>query len=346
MLAGGNNVASYSESVEDSDEGDWVGYELSTNDYGPGRHTARVAADGTRLAFESELSLTGFDNLEAEPGACGESGRCREVYLYNVEGNGGEGSLVCVSCDPRFDGGLPALPVGRAALGGHEEEARSLSEPSPFYLPRNFSGGGGRLFFESPDALVPQDSNGKLDVYEWELPATPAEAEKGENSCTTSSPDFHANEEGCVLPVSDVAGDYESHFMDAGASGNDVFIATTDQLVSSDTDAREDVYDVRVGGGFPVMTAASACTNADSCKPPASPQPAIFGAPASATFSGPGNPAPLVTPPAVVKAPVKKKAVKCKKTQKLSHGRCVKDKSKKAKKTKRAVARTRSSSTQ
>ena len=181
---------------------------------------------------------------------------------------------------------------------------------------------------------MPQDSNGKLDVYEWELPATPAEAEKGENSCTTSSPDFHASEEGCVLPVSDVAGDYESHFMDAGASGNDVFIATTDQLVPSDKDTREDVYDVKVGGGFPVATAASACTNADSCKPPASPQPAIFGAPASATFSGPGNPVPLVTPPAAVKVPVKRKAVKCKKAKRLVHGKCL------SKKTKRARART------
>ena len=130
-----------------------------------------------------------------------------------------------------------------------------------------------------------------------------------------------------MLPVSDVAGDYESHFMDASTSGNDVFIATTDQLVPSDTDTREDVYDVRVGGGFPVTAAASACTNADSCKPPASPQPAIFGAPASATFSGPANPAPSVTPPAVVKAPVKKKAaVKCKRPKKVVHGKCARQK--------------------
>ena len=36
----------------------------------------------------------------------------------------------------------------------------------------------GRLFFDSADALVPQDVNGKEDVYEYEPP--------GEGSCTES----------------------------------------------------------------------------------------------------------------------------------------------------------------
>ena len=334
MLAGGN-VTTYAENDEDGDEADWIGYELITNDYGPGRHSVRVVGDGTRLVFESELSLTGFDNAEAKPGECGESGRCREVYLYHVNGNGGKGSLVCVSCDPGFDGGSPALPVGRAALGGHEGEAGSMSEPSPFYLPRNLSDGGQRLFFESPDALVPGDSNGLLDVYEWEQPATPIEAEKGENSCTPASSGYRAELEGCVFPISDVAGSYASHFMDASANGNDVFIATTDQLLPSDTDFREDVYAARVGGGFPVAVATPVCTNADSCKPGVSAQPDVFGAPASATFSGPGSPLPT---PVAVKKPVKK-AVKCAKNEKLNHGRCVKKKRQKSKKTTRRAKR-------
>ena len=92
-----------------------------------------------------------------------------------------------------------------------------------------------------------------------------------------------------MFPVSDVAGAFESHFMDASPSGDDVFVATADQLVGSDTDSRVDVYDVRVGGGFPVSVVAGACVNADSCKPPVSSQPGVFGVPASATFSGVGN---------------------------------------------------------
>ena len=202
----------------------------------------------------------------------------RKVYLYDAV----TGKLVCVSCDPGTPGDpLGVRPVGSAASGGHENAPRNLTKTGPFYLPRNLSEGGGRLFFQSADALVPQDGNGLLDVYEWELP--------GVGSCTLSSPSFSESSGGCVSPISDVAGSAESRFMDASESGNDVFIWTADQLVLSDTDSRADVYDVRVGGGFPVSVSSPVCVNADSCKPPALPQPGYSGCRASATFSGVGN---------------------------------------------------------
>ncbi len=136
----------------------------------------------------------------------------------------------------------------------------------------------GRLFFDSDDALVPHDSSGRKNVYEWEQP--------GEGSCTIVG--------GCIYQISDVAGDYDSFFLDADPRGENVFFATEDQLLPSDTDSHVDVYDARVGGGFPVAAASPECDNADSCKPPASPQPAVFNAPGSATFSGPGNPVAAV----------------------------------------------------
>jgi hypothetical protein len=261
-----------------------------------------VTPDGTRLAFESERSLTKFDNERAEPGECesgggagerrGETGGCREVYIYNAL----TGRLVCASCDRSlWSGAVPAHPVGPAELGGQEAdpEGDAFEELSGFYLPWNLSEDGGRLFFQSPDPLVPGDSNGLLDVYEWE--------QDGFDACR--------QEDGCVLPISDVTGGHESHFMDASASGEDVFIATADQLLPSDTDTRVDVYDARVDGGFPVTAAVPVCDNADSCKPLASPQPAsVFGAPASATFSGPGDlvvatmPAKAVKPKALTRA--------------------------------------------
>jgi hypothetical protein len=106
---------------------------------------------------------------------------------------------------------------------------------------------------------------------------------------------------GCVYPISDVAGDNASHFMDASQNGDDVFIATADQLVPADTDTRVDVYDVRVEGGFPVVVPPPACTNGDSCKGPAAAQPGVFGAPASATFSGSENATLTSTPATAVK---------------------------------------------
>lgn len=309
-LAGGEYNGGDEE--ESGDGQDWVGYEYeedkgSYKDFGPGQHTARVTPDGTRLAFESERRLTGYDNERAEPGECessggagerrGETGRCREVYLYDAL----TGKLVCASCDRSLpSGAVPARPVGPAELGGQEEdpEGDAFEQLSGFYLPRNLSEDGGRLFFQSPDPLVSGDSNGLLDVYEWE--------QDGSGTCR--------QEDGCVLAISDAAGGHESHFMDASASGEDVFIATADQLLPSDTDTRVDVYDARVDGGFPVTAAAPVCDNADSCKPPASPQPAsVLGAPSSATFSGPGD---LLTAPAATPAKAIKKALT--RAQKLS----------------------------
>jgi hypothetical protein len=319
-----------------NDERDWVGFEGGTldADRGPGSHTVRVTPDGTTLAFESERSLTGYGNDPVEPGAgapgdkCTERGGelkesdpavpCREVFVYDAVTE----KLVCASCDPSG-----ARPVGPAELGGQEdEEGNGFTPPSVYYLPRNLSEDGGRLFFQTPDALVPHDSNNQLDVYEWEQPGSPPEVAKGEDSCTSSSPAFSVGGGGCVFPISDAAGDFESRFMDASANGNDVFLATKDQLVpAADADARANVYDVRVGGGFPVVTAPPVCNNGDSCKPPVSPQPSIFAPAGSATFSGLGNPAPVVVPPPPKKATTK--TVKCKRGfVKNKKGKCVKRK--------------------
>ena len=276
------------------DEEDWLGEEGGTSyDFGPGEHSVRVSGDGSLLVFTSELGLTGYDNRPAAPGEC-EGEACREVYLFDAV----SGRLVCLSCGV-------GRPVGPSALGGHESMGTGdLGESSPFYVARNIVDGGGRVFFQSVDALVPQDSNGLLDVYEWERP--------GVGSCTEASAGFSASSGGCVSAISNVAGGSNSYFMDASGSGNDVFIATADQLVPSDTDSREDVYDVKVGGGFPVEPVSPVCVNADSCKPPVSPQSGVFGVPASAAFSGPGNATPAVAPPPPAKT-VTKKTVKCRK---------------------------------
>ncbi len=297
------------------DEADW--FNRDDNTAGPGWHTVRVTPDGKHLAFQSMRRLTGYDNAQAAPAECddeafNEFGDCREVYLYDAETE----KLVCASCDPSG-----AQPVGPAELGGHEQTSLSFDGAQPFYLPHNLSDDGRRLFFQTPDALVPQDSNGLRDVYEWE--------EAGEGSCTRA--------EGCVFAISNVAGGNESLFMDATPDGEDVYIATQDQLVpAADSDTRVNVYDARVGGGFPVSVAPPSCDNADSCKPPVAAQPAVFGAPTSATFSGPGDIAPATAPPAV-KSRSTVKAARCTKPKHLARGRCVK-RAKARKKSKRTRA--------
>jgi hypothetical protein len=268
---------------------------------GPEDNNAVVSPDGSRLAFLSEQSLTGYDNEQAEPGECegyvgghdnfSESGRCQEVYLYGTE----TGGLACASCNPSG-----ARPVGPSNLTIFPQY--KLAE----YRQRNLLEDG-TLFFDSSDALVPHASDGRQNVYEYE--------------------------NGHVYAISDVAGGYESFFMDSSANGENVFFASADQLLPQDTSNNVAVYDARVGGGFPVTVLPPPCNNGDSCKPPPSPQSLVFGVPSSATFSGPGNISPVVAVKPAVKA--KAKPGKCKKDYTKKKDKCVK-KAKSRKKAKKS----------
>jgi hypothetical protein len=114
----------------------------------------------------------------------------------------------------------------------------------------------------------------------------------------------------------------EFHAMDA--SGGNVLFSTADPLVSSDTDGFQvDLYDVREGGGFPSAPSAPECVG-EACLgafsgPPSLSVPGSVGQAPEAPVS------PLVTTP-TPKATTKK-TVKCSKAKRLSHGRCIKVKS-------------------
>jgi hypothetical protein len=286
-LAPPTNYLGNGDGQEGGDSEDW--------DESPALNSVRGTPDGTHLAFLSTRSLTGYDNTDANTGKPDA-----EIFSYDAITE----KLVCVSCNPSG-----AQPIGPSSWEERQEFFNALQG----YTPRNYSENGGRLFFNSKDALVPHDSNGRQDVYEWE--------QDGEGSCDQAS--------GCIFPISDVAGNYESFFLDASPSGNDVFFATEDQLVPSDTDFHIDVYDARVDGGFPVSTEPPPCDNGDSCKGPVSPQPGVFGTPASATFSGAGNLAPAPTPKPAAK-PTSTTKPKCKKGFARKHGKCVKSKASKS----------------
>jgi hypothetical protein len=227
--------------------------------------TARVSADGMDVVFMADGDLTGYDSRNAETGVPEP-----EVYVYEAA----SGALRCVSCNPT--GTRPRGPSGIPG-GTTFEAARAL------YQSRVLSdeGGRARVFFDSEDALAPQDTNGVGDVYEWE--------EDGRGSCARAG--------GCLGLVSTGTNSNESEFLDASANGNDVFFLTYSKLAAQDTDNLADVYDARAPhvpgeavGSPPPVPPPPPCDNGDSCKPPASAQPAIFGAPSSATFTGAGNP--------------------------------------------------------
>jgi hypothetical protein len=151
--------------------------------------------------------------------------------------------------------------------------------PSEFQPSRALSDGGTRLFFESFDALLPGDTNGKADIYEWERPGT--------GTCDAQDADYFAQNGGCLALISSGASSEDSGFVDADADGSDVFFETQSSLVGSDT-GLIDIYDARVGGGFEQDPPPEPLCAGDACQPLAD-QPG-FQTPSSSTFRGPGNP--------------------------------------------------------
>jgi hypothetical protein len=309
---------------------------------------SRVSPDGRYLAFMSSRSLTGYDNRDAVSGQPDE-----EVFLYDAR----EGRLVCASCNPtgaRPSGVFdhfhtvpgPEVLVDRpetwTSTGGTDEGAALTNHwlagsipgwddvghaEASVYQPRYLSDSG-RLFFDSPDALVAQDTNGLEDVYEYEP--------VGVGTCTTgtfsASSVYSEAAGGCIGLMSSGKSSSESVFYDASETGNDVFFTTTSRLLRGDYDNSYDVYDAHVcSSGVPCRSepvSPPPCSSGDSCKAAPSPQPEIYGAAPSATFNGAGN----VVPETKIAVKPKVKPVKCRRGFAKKHGRCVKrPKSKKVK---------------
>jgi hypothetical protein len=248
--------------------------------YPPATGTARVSPDGSHLAFLSKASLTGYDNV-GQTSHAPES----EVFLYDAT-VGPLGTLTCASCNPTL-----ARPLGPAtlpgAIGGGEGP-----DVVPAYRPRALSADGRRLFFDSADALVLQDTDNRPDVYEWEA--------QGAGSCGRPG--------GCVNLIS--SGRQAANFADASASGSDAFFLTDGSLVESDPLNTIDLYDAREGGGFPVPPKPIPCEG-DACQPLPSPP---DDPPIGTIVPGPGN-SPVLFP----KTTTQKKTQKPKKAHHKKH---------------------------
>ncbi len=277
----------------------------TTNNYGssiraqPFKRTARVSADGWSAVFMSSSKSTsesvGYDNTDAlsgEPDA--------EVYLYDARAEGQAGKLRCVSCNP-----TGARPQGReiaSGLNGLPGPWGAATVP-PFetqlYQSRYLSDDGNRVFFNSVDALVLGDTNGREDVYQWESP--------GSGNCSLQHSSYTASSEGCLNLISSGQSPADSHFLDASPTGSDVFFTTVESLLVQDY-GLIDVYDARVNGGFPPPPNSAAACEGEACQGPL--EAPNDPTPASAAFRGAGN----------VKEPDKARCAKGKARRK---GRCV-----------------------
>lgn len=200
----------------------------SAVNYPPATGTARVTPDGRYLAFISNSPLTGYGNKGFN-----------ELFIFRAPEGASPGTLVCASCNPEGK-----APKGPASVPG------AVANGSTFqaYKPRVLSVAGTRVFFETPDPLIVTDTNGQRDVYQWEA--------NGVGSC--------AKVGGCIGLISSGRDTDVANFLDASASGDDVFFVTDGSLVPNDPGAA-DVYDARVGGGFPVPEPPIPCIG-DACQ--------------------------------------------------------------------------------
>jgi hypothetical protein len=243
---------------------------------------AAVSPAGRWLAFSTAKPLTGYDNRDKKTGSPDA-----EVYLYDAA----TAKLECASCNPSG-----ARPIGPSFVPRWlREPGSSINTSGELLLGPGASHplfDSGRLFFDSADTLVPQDSNGNLDVYEYEP--------EGVGSCTASDPTFNPAQGACAGLISSGRASGESQFLEANASASDVFFTTSEHLVGKDTDTSVDVYDAHeCASASPCASEASAleeCASAAACRPAPVPQPSIFGPPSSATFTGPGNIVPESKP--------------------------------------------------
>ena len=212
---------------------------------------ARVTPDGRHVVFSARTGegLTGEDH-----GNCVTSllDGCRQLYVYSAD----SGQLACVSCHPS---GVPPTTEATIAVRRNNGGARLT-----WHRTRAINNSGSRVFFSTAEALVPDDTNGKIDAYQYDVPTR----------------ELHLLSSGKSTS--------DSWFLDASASGDDVFFLTREALVGWDRDGAYDIYDARVGGGFPEPAPPVEPCTGDACRPPASSAPGTPAA-SSRAFEGLGN---------------------------------------------------------
>jgi NHL repeat len=259
--------------AEPDAESETLAYNLATR--GTYLRASRTTPGGERLVFQSRAPLTGFDSADAAGGEAAV-----EVFTYEA----GSDQLHCVSCNP--SGARPLTREMSQPYNPPYVDQFLPSVPAAAWIPtwehplhdsRVVSDDGRRIFFNSNDALLPRDTNGTQDVYEWERPGT--------GSCKETSGTYFAENGGCLYLISTGESSFESEFWDASADGEDVFFTTAASILPQDPGS-VDLYDARVNGGFPAPRAQTECEGEACQSPPPAPGYSDGG---TATYSGPGD---------------------------------------------------------
>jgi len=178
----------------------------------------QVSPDGSHMAFLTASRVTAYDNAHQT-----------ELYSYSPATE----EVICVSCRPT--GTPPTSDVWVSSDG-------------------RFMTNDGRTFFSTGDALVPRDTDGLRDVYEY------VEGRPQLISSGTSSKDS----ERVLVGIN--YGLYVAGLVGVSANGTDVYFTTYDTLVPQDRNGGYlKFYDARTNGGFAFNVPPAPCEAADEC---------------------------------------------------------------------------------
>ena len=189
----------------------------------PGTEIERstISEDGSHAAFLTRASLTSYN-----------SNHNHEVYSYAAD----TGALRCASCRP--DGLLPVADTVHAAESGP------------------FMANDGKTFFATSEALVPQDTDGIRDVYEYA---------EGRAQLITTGTGEHDSTGGLEL-VSLFFSNLHTGLEAVSRDGTDVYFTTFETLAPEDVNGTfMKIYDARIAGGFDVVPDLGNCAAADEC---------------------------------------------------------------------------------
>ena len=145
-----------------------------------------------------------------------------------------------------------------ASPGADQGRGVELPTPTPDSargrgLSNAVSEDGSHVFLFTADPVVPEDKNLEFDIYEF------------------------VNGQVSLVSGGKAEVDNSPTFIGATPNGSDVFFADLGQLVDTDIDGLPDVYDARVGGGFPTpppgpVSPPEGCRE-DACQGPAGARP-------------------------------------------------------------------------
>lgn len=212
---------------------------------GLAREPSRTSPDGSAFVFQSHgISTFAYDS----------EGHA-QIYLYMRDTE----ALSCLSCPsstPTSDAQLQS--TGRIAVNAPLAASSIL---------RNVTDDGSMVFFESRDPLVPGDTDGIRDVYEWRA--------------------------GQVNLISSGRSESPNYLYGVTPDGHDVVFRTGDRLVPQDeTGGSGSIYDARINGGFPAPPLPPPpCAPDANCQGQLSAPPSLSGS-VSLAFTGPETPAP------------------------------------------------------